>query len=930
MRTRTRPPFIRLLPALVFGLWLVASCSAERSETELLASARGAYGTAEYPAVIIELKNLLQTNPNNREARILLGQTYLALNNPISAEKEFVSAGRLGANEDDVLPPLSEALLLQGKNEEVVLLQPASELEPQPQSALQTAQAKANLALGNKEAAAALIDSALDLDPTSAEARTTHALIIAMDDPEAGRSLLAEILETNPRHESALVLLGNLERAAHHPQLAESAYSQAIQVNSSGKNYLSRAVVRIELEDYNGAQQDVTNAGELLPNYYEVNFIQGLLHIKAGNPTAAQAALDAAYSANPGFLPTRIFLAEVNFNLGNLAQAEALAAGYLSDNPEYAPASKLYAAILLESGRYAEAESVVGFAIDRMPNDVSLQLILANALRGQGDRQAEIVVLKEIRALDPDNTEIMARLGAAYLALGDEETGTSLMQSALDKNPALLPAAQGLVAYHANRGEHTVAIDIAEGFLTQNPDLPDAYNLAGLAYMSDNDVTKAENSFDTARKRFPGNPAANQNRAAIALRNKDQASARQLYNEVLQYYPDDLQTLVKLALLDQLQGDTAAMVAHLGHAIAKHPKADTPRLLLARYHLANGAPEKVALALNDLLRSDPVSPAVLDITGRAQLVQGEYKSAISTFTRLVHTVPGYSEGYFLLAQAYAAEKDEKRALAQLNKTLEVDPKHLLARLNLAQILYQKEKYDQVVSHLRILNKLAPDNPDILYLEAMLARANEDYEEAQRLFEKISDQVSSTKTLLSLAQQEWDMGDREIAVSRMEQWLGDNSDDLNARLYLAKFYSQSDRPADAISQYKIILQAAGDNLISLNNLAWALRDTAPAEALKYAERARGLAKTSRQVADTYAVVLMKNQAFESALAASDAATTDMEISTGDPTMFFHKAEIMAAMGRNEDAANLLTALLREAKTFPEKPRATELLAELRSQ
>ena len=71
-------------------------------------------------AAIIQLKNALQKNPDDAEARYLLGMIYQETGDPLSAEKELRKALALGISRDKVMPGLAKVLLIQGQFQKVL------------------------------------------------------------------------------------------------------------------------------------------------------------------------------------------------------------------------------------------------------------------------------------------------------------------------------------------------------------------------------------------------------------------------------------------------------------------------------------------------------------------------------------------------------------------------------------------------------------------------------------------------------------------------------------------------------------------------------------------------------------------------------------------------------------------------------------------
>jgi Flp pilus assembly protein TadD len=108
---------IRSLARLSTALALAAALAAcGRSDpASLIASARNYLAKGDAPAAIIELKNALQTAPENPDARFLLARSLLDTGDVAGAETEARKAIQLGYAPDEVYPVLARALLQQGE-----------------------------------------------------------------------------------------------------------------------------------------------------------------------------------------------------------------------------------------------------------------------------------------------------------------------------------------------------------------------------------------------------------------------------------------------------------------------------------------------------------------------------------------------------------------------------------------------------------------------------------------------------------------------------------------------------------------------------------------------------------------------------------------------------------------------------------------------
>src|SRR5690606_39610226 len=88
---------------------VTAGC-AQDDPGQLLQDANAAFANGEYRTAEIHLKNLLQEQSDNVDARLLLAKTYAAGRNWPLAEKEFRRALELGASADAAGPGVLEAM----------------------------------------------------------------------------------------------------------------------------------------------------------------------------------------------------------------------------------------------------------------------------------------------------------------------------------------------------------------------------------------------------------------------------------------------------------------------------------------------------------------------------------------------------------------------------------------------------------------------------------------------------------------------------------------------------------------------------------------------------------------------------------------------------------------------------------------------------
>ncbi len=157
-----------------------------------------------------------------------------------------------------------------------------------------------------------------------------------------------------------------------------------------------------------------------------------------------------------------------------------------------------------------------------------------------------------------------------------------------------------MVLNHLQKRDFPAAIEAAKAYQRRHLTSVTPYNLLGKVYQEAGQPEEARASFERALALDKGDPGANHNLAQMAIADKDLAAARGYYEATLAVHQDSVPTLVQLAMLDAREGNETALVEHLEQATAADPTALQPRVLLARFYLGKGKPERVAPLFSSL------------------------------------------------------------------------------------------------------------------------------------------------------------------------------------------------------------------------------------------------------------------------------------------------------------------------------------------
>jgi len=909
---------------IILFVSILTACSGDSLE-DYLARADKYVQENNYDSAIIELKNALQLDGQSAQARWLLGKSYLDLGDILPAEKELQRALKLGWPNDDVLPALAKVMLAQGKYSEVSKLDNTG-LRAQPMADLMASKAMAAMALGENRKAKKLIERALESAPDSAEALIAKSRILASqgDLPNA-YATLDSLLSREPENGEAWDIMGDIQMARKNLDEAAVAYSNAIEYwRTSFGSLFKRGLLYLRLEKYEEAQLDASELLKLSATHPGANYIQGLLHFQAGKYPEAISALSVAEPAAKQFPLALFFLSSAQLIENHLDLAAIQAVRFNRMLPESIRGRKLLATIYLQQGKFEDVQELLNPVLAGNPDDIGALNLMSNALLRDGKIDEGITLLSRVAVLQPDSPLAQVRLGAGLLMDGNNDDAAQHMEAALELAPEFQQADILLVMNYVQKRDFEAAIKAAEAYKTRHLTSVTPYNLLGRVYLEAGDKDKARASFEKALGLEKADPAANHNLAQMALLEGDVEVARSYYQTILSERKDYLPALIQLALLDARENNTEAMEAHLEQAMKAHPKELQPRLLMARYHLSKGRPDKVAPLFSDMEEVQQKSPQVLQLMALAQLSENENTEAQYTLEQLMESTPDTPALHFMMAKAAAGTGDTKRTERELRKALALDKNYLPARMALARAMLADDRIDEFSEQLVLLQEQAPDNVDVILLRAAAASKSGESAQAIKLAKEAYDKVPVRGSLIALASYVAASGDNNGARQLYGNWLDSNPDDVVVMLVLADSLYKHQETQEAVFQYENVLQRNPDNVPALNNIAWHLREQNPAKALEYARHAATLAPDSADVLDTLAVVEYTNKNYVPALRGIDHA---LDKRPGDTTLMYHRAMILAAAGESSAAIELLESILAEDGEFPEAKEAKALLSEL---
>jgi putative PEP-CTERM system TPR-repeat lipoprotein len=902
----------------------------EMSDVEYVAKAKDYHDKGKLKAAVIEAKNALRVNPDNAEARWLLGSVYLEVGNGLAAEKELNRARDLGVSSEAVVPMLLQALLQQA-NYSGVLGQDISEVRSKDAVAeIHASRGVAYLFLKRMGEAKAELDKAIALKPDSLSALVGMArMTLVKGDYDLARQYIEKALSFNDHYAPAWSVKGDLLQVGRDADGAIAAYSKAIENRyNNGSDLLKRILLYIEHERYADAQHDLDQLIKRFPKHPGVTYAQGVLYFAQKKYQQAAQYFERTLDVNKDELRAVYYLGATQYLLGNHEQAKSYLSRYLAAEPRHINTRKILALISLEDGEYDTVKDLIRPVVKGVPDDAFSMNILANALLRTGETEEALQLLKKVVELEPKSAKAYTQLSLGLISQGDVESGRKALATAIELDPQFQQADVMLVMSYLREEDYVKAQKAAEAFIDRQPKNVVAYNMLASVLLSRKQEEQAEKTLKKALSVAPGDPVASDSLAALALKKGNTDEAKQYYGEALKAHPGHLVTMMKLAELQSRLGEQEAMIETLNEAIKQNPDAAEPRVVLAREYLRQGKTEQASVLFTDIPESRKDNPYVLGMLGEVQLASHDYVNAKITLKRLVELYPNESQSHFLLAKAYKGLNESQLYKTELERAVSIKPEHVPARIALGQFWVTNGNVAKAKEYLSSLqkDKRLEGSPELLKLEGDIFAASNDAKQALSVYKDLFKTYPSSASLLTLSTFQWSQGDKASSTRNLEKWLEDHSDDVKVRLSLANNYLGLGQVDDATQQYRKVLKLSENSLVAMNNLAWYLRESNPKEALAIAEKASEYAPDSALIMDTMAVILMEKGDFSRAERFINRALDKFPT---DPTLLYHRILIHEKTSAADVVTKELKQLLEKYDNFPERKEAESLLQKYES-
>ncbi len=900
------------------------------------------YEQRDMPGAIIQLKNALQIDRTMLPVQVLLGRALLANGEVVASEVALTEALRLGVNRAEVVVPLAQAFVAQGKQQQVLdqtQFNPSG-LPTGVQVQMLLLRATASSDLGDTRGALRLVDEARAIDPRSPEPWMTEAPIRIRERKfKEANEAVDRALSLSPGSAEAQYQRGSVLHVQGDLAGAMAAYSATLKADPKHiEARVARAGLLLDAGKTTEALADLDEVQRLSPSEPRVAYLKALLAERTGDVKTATAELrrvTAFLDPVPlDFVRYRPQLLMLNglahYGLNELEKAKPYLESFQKAQGT-TPVTKLLAQIYIKDGDVVRATEVLEGYVRAQPADSQALTMLASAHMAQG-HNAKATSLMQDALAKGDQPALRTVLGMSMLGSGRVQDGVEQLEIAYRKDPDQIAAGAALVGSYLRTGQVAKAVSVAEALVKRQPGSAALQNLLGVAQAQKGSQAAARAAFEAAAKLDPGFMAPQLRLARLDINTKNFDAAATRLNNLLKANERDVDVMMELAYLADRRGQADETVRWFDKANAVSGQRELrPALALIQLHLRYGrAPQALEVA-KVLSGKAPDDIPVLLAYARAQLANGDAggtRAVLSSATRLADfNAPLQTE----IALLQLAAGNVSGASYCLDKALSSEPNFLPAMAMRAEVYVRQDDLAKAETTAKQILVQAPKRAVGYSLQGDIAMARGQTAAATDSYRRAHQMEPSSDTVLRLFGAMMGVDSGKPALQLLDQWIKANPTDKRVRGVLADTYARMGNFAQARIAYEAILVDNPDDFATLNNLANVLMRLKDPGAVRAAEKALALQPGNPNVLDTLGWALFQ------AAQGGTSAQTDRALqllrdarlrAPSNPNIRYHLAVVLAQTGRKGEARTEVEAALATGGEWQYTAEAESLLKTLR--
>ncbi|MFC1747497.1 XrtA/PEP-CTERM system TPR-repeat protein PrsT [Pseudomonadota bacterium] len=922
--------------AVLSALCLVQGCSESMlTDGEYLDRGKEYFYDGDYKASVLELKNALQQNHKNGEARWLLAHNYIILGDGVSAEKELKIASELGITSPELTLNTAKAMYMQRDFQRLIdTFEKNSDIgSVAANSTLQTYIARAYLGLVKFEEAEQAFNEAYKIQPSNPEALIGLArLASTKKNIEEAEKRVAEVIQLAPEDAGIWLAKGDIESELRNHADAEQSYQKVIDLEggkvltyASSRAQMGIIRTKLALKKTSEAKEHLDVLAKVSPKHLFVIYFRGVIAHNEGDFAAALIDFQDIEKRYPDFRQNILMLGATHLALNSYQQAEIYLQRFLKLQPEFVPARIALASLQLKVHHPEQALELLG-ETSALEDNTDILSLMADASVQMGELgQGSAFINKAVKQA-PDEQRLKIKLASSELLLGNPEKAISVIQSSFTEEDKPFAASLVEIDAYLKVPDNAGALAATNALINRFPDDPRGYNLRGSIKLVGNELEAAVQDFELAIEKDPEFAGAWVNLGVAAEKQSDVASAKKHYEKAVGIDETTIQATLSLARIAEGEGRKDDRITWLERARKSSPRAIEPRVLLARYYILANRNSEVLRLSNELVGISENHPETLKLRGAILAGQGSFEQSNLLYVKLVDVAPS-AENLLRLAKSEMRLERYGAARKNMAKVLKINPNSITAQSMMVSLEIRDKEYAAALDRAKKLQLNAPDSMTGYLMQGDVHNAQHRYAEAVKAYEAAA-KASPTGGIVG--KKAWAMhmnGDDRGAEKTLVEWLERNPDDVTRSLMVASIKEMQGDAEGAARYYKNVLIQEQRNFVAQNQMAVILDKSGKLdEALVFAENAYKNSNNQVAPTDTFGWLLVKSGSINRGLQLLQKAS---ELAPNELNIQYHYAYALNEVGDERAAKRVLEGIFdKPGVEFEERESARALLASLK--
>jgi tetratricopeptide (TPR) repeat protein len=349
----------------------------------------------------------------------------------------------------------------------------------------------------------------------------------------------------------------------------------------------------------------------------------------------------------------------------------------------------------------------------------------AAVLMQKGDAKSAVPLLEDLHARSSDDLALARALAEAHVRAG---SAPLLLERLHGTDTAVSHYMQGLVLFATSADATTGALAQFERAVELDPLRGELHHRLGLALLESEQYDRALEPLSRALELEPHETSWQLPMAKVLYRSGDTQGAVKALAKVMSGNPTQTDVKVARALMDQIAdpfaGFPQAAKGTLEQGIQWLQVADVP--------------QQAIVAFEEILHDHPDLAVVHALLGLAYQRIDDAGRAVDELKRAIELEPKDGKSHLYLGELYLSHQRPKQAQSELEKALELNPLLDDAYARLGDLALDRRDHVTARRHFKALAALAPDSPAARGKLALVHQLEGDWPAADRELHAVVD------------------------------------------------------------------------------------------------------------------------------------------------------------------------------------------------